>query len=302
MCASFSSLPRNHPRWFSLVLALPLIGLTPAGFCEDADFTRFQPTIPPAEVAPVAPAKPVAVQRGFLGVALIELCPEVRAQTSLKDGEGLMITRVAPDSPAAALGLMHYDILTRLDDQWIMSPAQFVTLVENAGPGKEVEITYFRRGVATKANVRLGSMPAKPIPTQPVNLLPEEMLAGVIRCLRDNPMLLEDIHRLLHGGTLPATTDPSQTGSLKHGSRVTLHDPAGEVELTIMGKTETLRAWDPEGKLIFDGLCATKEEIEALPPGLKERLHHLKSQCLAPPRQEKAKEAQAVPAEAAGKP
>ena len=145
-------------------------------------------------------------------------------------------------------------------------------------------------------------MPAKPIPTQPVTLLPEEMLAGVIRCLRDNPMLLEDMHRLLHGGTLPANADPSQTGGLKHGARLTLHDPAGEVELTIMGKTETLRAWDPEGKLIFDGFCGTAEEVAALPSGLKERLHHLKSQCLAPPRQEKTKEAQTVPAEAAGKP
>jgi hypothetical protein len=302
MCALHSNFSIRHHGWLCLIVALPLISLVPSGFCGESDFTKFQPSIPPSEVAPVAPAPEVPAQRGYLGVALTELCPEVRAQTSLKDGEGLMITRVAPDSPAAALGLAHYDILTRLDDQWIMSPAQFVTLVENAGPGKEVEITYFRRGVAVKARVRLGSMSARPAPTQPAVLLPEEMLASIIRSLRDNPVLLEPIHRLLQGGPFPSGADPFEGDVLKQGSRITQLDPAGEIELTIVGKKETLRAWDPGGKLIFDGPCATEKEIEALPVELKERLQHLKVQCFESPRKTKAREAKGEPQEAAGKP
>ena len=241
---------------------------------------RFRATLPALCCASLTWAQdpsPVVIKsgRGYLGVTLTEICPEVRAQTTLKEGEGLMIGRVAPGSPASAFGLLHYDILTRFNDQWIMSPAQFITLVENAGPGSEVEITFLRRGAMTRTKVTLGAPPATP-PAATLPPLPEEMLTSVIRLLRDNPVELETVHRMLHSAR--GGIDGVES-SLKHGSRVTLHDDAGEVEITKFDVSQQVRAWDNAGQLIFEGPCNTPAEKEAIPEALRARVERLLLEC-----------------------
>ncbi|MDB6070483.1 MAG: degP [Verrucomicrobiales bacterium] len=225
--------------------------------------------------------RPALPDRGYLGVTLTEICPEVRAQTTLREGEGLMIGRVAPDSPASQLGLHHFDILTRFNDQWLMSPAQFVTLVENAGPDAEVELTFLRRGGEIKSKVKLGRAPAHPIAEATVAPPVEEMLTAVIRTLRDNPAVLESVHRALHG--LPPgpgeTEFDSIATALKRGARLTLRDESGEVELTQLGDVQQIRAWDSDGKLIFQGPCETPDQLAALPEGLRPRVERLQQEC-----------------------
>lgn len=262
---------RCTPGWFYLKLALPVFGLLSVAFAN-----------PPSES--VRPAR----ERGYLGVILTEICPEVRAQTTLREGEGLMIGRVAADSPAAGLGLMHYDILTRFNDQWIMSPAQFVTLVENSGPEAEVEITYLRRGEQMKSRVKLGKSPAMPVPAEKVTPLPEEMLTSVIRTLRDNPAALEAVHRMLNGDA-PGPMPPPAGPSSNQGSRLTLRDESGVVQLITIGTSEQLSVWDKEGKLIFQGPCDTPEQWNALPEKLKIRVERLRRECGHTPDHEAAK-------------
>ena len=250
-------------------------------------------------LAEPAPAPRSQGVRGYLGVTLTEICPDVRAQTSLKDGEGLMIGRVAPDSPAAALGLVQFDILTKFNNQWLISPAQFITLVENAGPGAEVEITYLRRGTATTAKVTLGNFPAQ----VPVNAtappLPEEMLTNVIRLLRNNPTDLETVHRLLHS----ARGGLDRIGvSLKHGSRISLRDENGEVELTQVDHAQQVRAWDKAGKLIFEGPCNTPADQEAMPAELKPRVERLLKECRNPKERQPALPAPTQPADTLASP
>ena len=259
----FSFSPPGLGRWVILGIALPVLCGTSLVWADTV--------VPP-------PPHPSA-GRGYLGVIISEICPEVRAQTVLKEGEGLMIGRIAPDSPAAALGLLHYDILTKFNDQWLMSPAQFVTLVENAGPGSEVEITYLRQGAEKKAKVTLGSFPANAaVVAAP---LPEEMLTSVIRTLRDNPVALEMVHRQLHNLLSGQKPDASAAPGFQQGSRLTLRDAGGEVELTLIGNGQQLRAWDKSGQLIFEGPCNTPEQLEAIPAEVRPRLERLQKECLS---------------------
>lgn len=260
----FSRPLRSKSGWFYLKFALPVLGVI-----------SIASATPPAESnRPVRP-------RGYLGVLVTEICPEVRAQTTLREGEGLMIGRVAENSPAAELGLLHYDILTRFNDQWIMSPAQFVTLVENSGPEAEVEITYLRRGAQMKSTVKLTKCPPHSATSEKVAPLPEEMLTSVIRTLRDNPPALEAVFRMLSG--LPPGTAPVIGGHApKQGSRLTLRDETGIVQLLTIGNSQQLSAWDKDGKLIFQGPCDTPEQLNALPPELKARVERLRRECIDP--------------------
>lgn len=271
-----SLLPSSSPfdrGWRKLGNALPCLCFLSASVAADLPLsaTLTPPFSPPGTEQPVRATN----SRGYLGVTLAEICPEVRAQTTLKDGEGLMIGRVAPDSPAAAFGLRHYDILTKFNDQWIMSPAQFITLVENAGPGSDIELTVLRRGATTQVRVTLSKPPAAS-PAANLAPLPEEMLTSVIRLLRDNPVELETVHRLLHSarGGIDGGGSP-----LKEGSRVTLHNEDGEVEITTLEGRRQIRAWDKEGQLVFEGPCNSPAEHEAIPEALRPRVERLLLEC-----------------------
>ncbi len=220
-------------------------------------------------------------ERGYLGVLITELCPEVRAQTPLKAGEGLMIGQVASGSPAAALGLQNYDILIKFNDQRLMSAAQFVTLVENAGPDSEVLLTYLRRGGECLTKVTLTAPPLVPVTPEPNRpARPEEMIGRVIRQLRENPAALETVYQMLN--SRPAAMENNLAG-VKHGSRVTLKDDAGSVELTTLGDTQEIRTWDPGGRLVFSGPCGSPAQRQALPPEVRQRLQFLQEKCRTAP-------------------
>lgn len=220
-------------------------------------------------------------ERGYLGVLITEICPEVRAQTPLKAGEGLMVGQVAKGSPAAALGLQNYDILIKFNDQWLMSAAQFVTLVENAGPDAEVSLTYLRRGEECLTKVKLTAPPPVPVAPEPNRPpRPEEMMGRVIRQLRENPTALETVYQMLN--SKPVATENFMAG-VKHGSRVILKDDAGSVELTTLGEGQEIRTWDPAGRLVFSGSCGTPAQREALPPEVLQRLKFIQEKCRSSP-------------------
>jgi len=58
---------------------------------------------------------PEAAQKSKWGLALRELRPEERAELKLKEGEGVMITGVLPDSPAAEAPLQPGDVIVEVN-------------------------------------------------------------------------------------------------------------------------------------------------------------------------------------------
>lgn len=66
---------------------------------------------------------PEAAQKSKWGLALRELRPEERSDLKLKDGEGVMITGVLPDSPAAEAGVQEGDVIVEVNKTPIGSVA-----------------------------------------------------------------------------------------------------------------------------------------------------------------------------------
>ena len=91
---------------------------------------------PPVRTGPVT----------FLGVATMEVPPEVSAQLPLMPDTGLLIGAVAPDSPAAKAGLQDSDVLSKFDDQILITQRQLAVLIANHKEGDNVKLTYFRKG------------------------------------------------------------------------------------------------------------------------------------------------------------
>lgn len=104
----------------------------------------------------------------WLGLGVEEASDAVAAQLGLKAGEGLVVTHVAPNSPAAKAGFQKYDVMVELEGQLLVHPAQFRKLVRLHEEGDTVKITYYRAGKKETVPVTVGKTVAA------LGLLPDE--------------------------------------------------------------------------------------------------------------------------------
>lgn len=104
---------------------------------------------------------------GWLGVSVEPVPEAVRHQVELPRGAGLTVREVAPESPAAEAGLRRFDILLRLEDQWLYEPGQLSRLVQSYQPGSELQVLYLRRGTRHEVNVTLAERPPEAGPQRP---------------------------------------------------------------------------------------------------------------------------------------
>ncbi len=98
------------------------------------------------------------VERGWLGVAIQELTPELREALELDDGlEGVVISDVQPGSPAAEYGLERGDVVTEIDGERVRSPQELRNTIGLRPPGDDVELRYVREDTPGEVTVTLGA-------------------------------------------------------------------------------------------------------------------------------------------------
>lgn len=100
------------------------------------------------EVAAVAPRDEEAEQPR-LGLGLAAITPEARARLNLEgDVEGVLVTQVAPESPADAKGIEPGDIVMSVDQKPVTEPRQLVDAVRQASStgAKSVLLLVMRDG------------------------------------------------------------------------------------------------------------------------------------------------------------
>jgi hypothetical protein len=107
--------------------------------------------LPPARPAPATDSVT------YLGVQTVQVGEPLRAQLSLPEGAGLLVAAVLPDSPAAAAKLARFDVLVRINRQYLINPEQLEVLVRDAKPGQDVRLTVIRQAKIGSVMVRLGS-------------------------------------------------------------------------------------------------------------------------------------------------
>jgi len=98
------------------------------------------------------------VERGFLGVNLEPLTPDLAAQFGT--GTGALVTDVTPGKPADKAGLKSGDIITTLNGKVVENPNHLQLAVISLPPGTEVTIGYLRDGKEATVNVKLDVRPA----------------------------------------------------------------------------------------------------------------------------------------------
>jgi len=101
------------------------------------------------------------VIRGFLGVTIQSVDPDMAKAFGLSRGGGALVGDVSPDSPAAKAGVQRGDIVLELNGQEIKGPQDLSVRVSQAAPGSVAHLKIFRNGQAKDVDVTLGEFPEK---------------------------------------------------------------------------------------------------------------------------------------------
>jgi Do/DeqQ family serine protease len=99
------------------------------------------------------------VSRGYIGVLLQGVSPEVAQQFGLKDTHAAIITRVDAGTPGAKAGLKVGDAIVGIDGQKIEDSNDLTLKVTEHSPGSTVALDVIRNGEPMKVNVTLGQRP-----------------------------------------------------------------------------------------------------------------------------------------------
>lgn len=95
------------------------------------------------------------VRRGALGVEVQAIDEELARLLGVEPGQGVVITRIRPDSPAEAAGLVAGDVILRLGERAIRQPRD-LRLAEGLAPlDRPIELRLLRDGREVRLEVRL---------------------------------------------------------------------------------------------------------------------------------------------------
>jgi serine protease Do len=99
------------------------------------------------------------VDRGYLGVVIQDVTPELAKAFKLDKTNGALVSDVAGGGPAEAAGLKSGDVIEEFDGKPVDDVAQFKIRVAESAPGSKVSLKVNRNGETKDFDVTLRSLP-----------------------------------------------------------------------------------------------------------------------------------------------
>lgn len=251
-------------------------------------------------------SKPVAAPTAFLGVISSEL-PEVLSQhLKLEEGQGILVRSLVPDGPAAKAGLQVNDIIVKVGDTTVGSPADISRQVSAKKPGDTVKLEFIHKGTPTTAEVILGTKPAilaagemQPLQQLDMDGLPHDLAQRVRDAIAGNiggmdlqrgqvqgqiPPNMEDALRELQNRvenlnnfSAPGIPGAQAGGRTQvHGeSTVRMKDGNGSLEVKSKDGSKQVTIRDVDDNVTWSGPWNSAEDKAAAPPEVRSRVESL---------------------------
>lgn len=104
------------------------------------------------------------VTRGWVGIEPMELTPELAETFGLKSTEGVIVTAVLQNGPAANAGLRPGDLLQKVAGQPVRNVGELLTQIAALAPGKSVKLDVMRRQQSMTLEVTPSQRPKSKVP------------------------------------------------------------------------------------------------------------------------------------------
>jgi serine protease Do len=98
------------------------------------------------------------VTRGYLGVIVQLITPELAEQFKLSDTQGALVAQVYPDSPAARAGLKEGDVIVEFNGHKVSDNSHLRLMVAHTKPGTKVTIKVIRDGKPVSLQATIGEL------------------------------------------------------------------------------------------------------------------------------------------------
>ncbi len=101
------------------------------------------------------------VVRGYLGVYIQDLTPDLAEGLGLKEVRGVLVTEVIAGTPADEAGIEDGDVILEVEGKPVRNTGDLRLRIAQFQPGKTVKITIFRDGKRKPLHVTLGERPGE---------------------------------------------------------------------------------------------------------------------------------------------
>ncbi len=101
------------------------------------------------------------VRRGWLGVEIQAITPELAESFGLKDQQGAIIAGVLRGGPADQAGLKPGDVLTEVNDTKVSDANAALNMIARTAPGESIKVHALRNGKAMEVKVEIGERPTQ---------------------------------------------------------------------------------------------------------------------------------------------
>lgn len=99
------------------------------------------------------------VVRGWLGVLVQDITPEIAEGMKLQGVEGALVADITAGGPAQKAGIKRGDIVVGFNGRKIAKVSELTNMVAFTAPGTQVELDLLRNGNRNDVAVRLGELP-----------------------------------------------------------------------------------------------------------------------------------------------
>jgi hypothetical protein len=230
-----SNRPAAKPRRrISHAITLATIGMMATTLvAQDSTSGLATPTVDP--IQRLEPAS-------YMGVSSSIASRQLREQSKLPRGVGVVVDYVQADSPADKAGIKVGDVVHKLDDQFIVNAHQFTTLIRMRQPGDVVKLAIVRGGEPALVEVELVSKDLPPLDESIGLIVPPD--------LRDAP-------------PMPRPGTGEFTGVM------TFSDTENSITITASDTRRTVVIKDLAGGVVYEGALNNDADRSKIPEKLR---------------------------------
>jgi serine protease Do len=106
-----------------------------------------------------------SVTRGWLGVMVQEITPDLASTFGLEGSDGALVGNVIPNSPASDGGIKRGDVIVKFDNSAVIEMTNLPKLVAGANPGSTVPVEVIRDGKSKQLNIKIAVLEEESVKT-----------------------------------------------------------------------------------------------------------------------------------------